>query len=98
MEATITFRNGTKITAEVNGDCYITQERPSFPADLNGITVTKEEGDTTYQYTELIECASTDGRYWFALRETPADIRAARQMQANIEYIAMMTDVELEEE
>jgi len=44
-----------------------------------------------------VECASVDGRYWFAFREISEAERAAKQMQANIEYIAMMTDVDLEE-
>ena len=50
-----------------------------------------------YKNAEIIECASVDGRYWFSFREISETERASKQLQANIEYIAMMTDVDLGE-
>lgn len=96
MEARITFKNGETLTVEKNGDSYIAQTKPEFPADLSAVTVESEDGNREYHNAEIVECASIDGRYWFAFVEVPEAERAARQMQANIEYIAMMTDVELE--
>lgn len=97
MEARIIFKNGTEITAEMNGNCFITQSKPAFPSDLSTVTVETEEGTITYKNAILIECFSLDGRYWFAFNEVSEAERSIQQMQANIEYIAMMTDVELEE-
>lgn len=93
----ITFKNGMKMEAEVNGSSLITDSRPEFPSDLSAVTVTGADGERIYRDAEIIECASVDNRYWFSFREAPEAERATRQMQANIEYIAMMTDVDLEE-
>lgn len=54
-----------------------------------------EDDTQILRNVEVIECASVDGRYWFGLREVPESERIQRQMQANIEYIAMMADVDL---
>lgn len=95
--AKITFKNGMEIMAEENGSCLVTDSRPEFPACLSPVIVSGAGGDHKYENAEVIECASTDGRYWFAFREMPEPERVARQMQANIEYIAMMTEVDLGE-
>lgn len=93
----IIFKNGMEIDAEENGGSLITDSKPDFPDDLSSVTVTGDFGERIYKNAEVIECASVDGRYWFTFREIPEAARAARQMQANIEYIAMMADVDLEE-
>lgn len=97
MEALIIFADGTELAVEKNGDCYITANKPAFPADLSTVTVESEDSNREYHDAILVECASIDGRYWFAFMELSDADRATRQMQANIEYIAMMTDVDLEE-
>lgn len=95
---TIGFNNGTMISAEMNGSCYILDEKPDFPSDLSFVTVTSLDGTfRALQNPEIIECASIDGRYWFSFYEMPESERNVKQMQANIEYIAMMADVDLEE-
>lgn len=96
-KAKITFTNGTVIEAEENASSLITDSRPDFPADLSSVKVTGAGGERIYKNAEIIKCASVDGRYWFAFREISESERTARQMQANIEYIAMMTEVDLEE-
>lgn len=62
---TITFKNGAEIEADKNGDCYIVDTKPVFPSDLSEVNV----GDAKLKNVQIIECASVDGRYWFALRE-----------------------------
>lgn len=96
-KAKIIFKNGMGIEAEENGSSLITESRPEFPTDLSVVTVSGNNGERIYRNAEIIECASVDGRYWFSFREVPETERAARQMQANIEYIAMMSDIDLEE-
>lgn len=95
----IRFANGETIEAEQNGSSLITDYQPIFPTDLSVVTVEESDGMiNTYKNAEIIECASIDGRYWFTFREVPESERKAKQMQANIEYVAMMTDVDLEVE
>lgn len=61
----IIFNDGTELVAEQNGDCYIVPQKPDFPADLS----TVQAGEKTLENVSVVECASTDGRYWFAFRE-----------------------------
>lgn len=58
----IVFSDGTEIMAEQNGSCFIIDEKPDFPTDLSVVTIDEQ----TIENAKLIECASTDGRYWFA--------------------------------
>ena len=96
-KANKTLTNGTVITAEENATSLITDRKPDFPPDLSVVTVTGACGEHIYKNAEVIECASVDGRYWFSFREVSKAERAEKQLQANIEYIAMMTNVDLNE-
>ena len=62
--ARITFKDKTVIYAEQNGNCFIVNQKPDFPADLSKVIIS---GDETIKLknAQLVECASVDGRYWF---------------------------------
>ena len=72
-KAKIIFITGLTITAEVNGGSYITEEKPDFPDDLSEITVEQGEETKEIRDAQIVECASVDGRYWFAFHEMTAD-------------------------
>lgn len=90
MEAIIKFKEGAEITAEVNGDCFITESKPSFPASLEGVTVEKDGETTEYEEAMLIECASVDGKYWFSLMEKPLDVKQAEKIAMQEEQIQFL--------
>ena len=96
---TITFADGTEIKAEANATSYITDEKPVF-GDLSEVTIDGTEG-RTIKNARVLECASVDGRYWFGFQEIPkqdiVENEVVRQ-RGDIDYIAMMCDVELESE
>lgn len=46
---------------------------------------------------ELVQITRSGKEYWFVLRDLSAQELKDLKTQANIEYIAMMTDVDLEE-
>lgn len=94
-KAKITFKNGLEIEAEVNGSCYIVDSKLDFPVDLSEVTVTVGEDEKVLREVEVNEAASVDGRYWFALRELTEQELKDIKTQADIQYLAMMTDVEL---
>lgn len=94
-KAKITFKNGLEIEAEVNGSCYIVDSKPDFPVDLSEVTVTAGEDEKALHEVEVNEAASVDGRYWFALRELTEQELKDIKTQSDIQYLAMMTDVEL---
>ena len=95
-KAKIIFNDGTEIAVDRNSDCYIVSEEPKFPDDLSVVTVEGDDYLKVFRHAEKVECASVDGNYWFTFIEVSEDIRAMRQMEANIEYIAMMADIELD--
>lgn len=98
MEATITFADGSVITAERNGDSFIANERPDFPADLSTVTVVSEDATNVYNNARVVECASVDHRFWWTFVETPAEELVKLRMQDNIRTIAQLTDIDLEAE
>ena len=95
MEVRIAYGEGQVIFAENNGDCYITDAKPDIPKELLAVTVTADDPayDRTYHNAELLECASVDGRYWFAFHELTADEQRQKEYEDTIQ---MLTDCILE--
>lgn len=95
----ISWNDGSPtLEAEVNGGSFIVEEKPEFPTDLSKVYLSFSNGsEETINNARIIECASIDGRYWFAIQETPQDVIDKAEIQAKIDYLAMMTDVDLEE-
>lgn len=96
-KAKVTFNDGTILEAEENATSLIMDTKPDFPADLSDVTVTGATDKRVYKNAEVIECASVDGRFWFAFREVPESERKEKKTQADLEYIAMMAGIDLEE-
>lgn len=88
MNATILFADGSALTAEQNGDCFITAERPEFPEDMSIVIIEGEDGSRTLRGVTAQACASVDGRYWFALLEESGQARALRDLRETIEIQA----------
>jgi hypothetical protein len=96
MKATINFVNRSEIEAEKNSDCYIVATKPDFPEPLGEVVVTSDDGEKHFQDALLIECASIDGRYWFALMETPEDEKLKRRITELESTNGMLSDCILE--
>ncbi len=47
---------------------------------------------------ELVQIAHYEDGYYFVLREIPQEELDKLKMQSDIEYIAMMSDIDMEEE
>ena len=94
-KVTIVFADGTELEVEKNGTCFIVDEEPEFPEDLSEVTITEDGKDTVIENAEIVECAATDDRYWFAIIEIPESVREAKQVRSDIDYIAMEVGVEL---
>ena len=95
--ATIIFSNGETVTAQYNGSCFATDTEPQFPENLENITIEKESGEEHIAHGFIKDCASVDGRYWFTVREIPEQKRFNDEITAQIQYIAMMADIDLED-
>lgn len=87
MEARIVFKNGESLTAEQNGNTFITNTVPEFPDDLTEVNVFVEDQQTTLHYVIIQEAASIDGRYWFCLVEEQEGERIIREQEEKITFL-----------
>lgn len=94
----IILSNGTKIkNLEVNGNCLISESniKDELLADdmLSDIIIS----GVTYKNVTLVRKWVQDDKIWLALRQKTDDEIWKEQYKSNLDYIAMMADVDLEE-
>ena len=99
----ITLADGTEIdNLTLNGNNFISDEdlsESTFARKLHEVTITDPDGnEEVIENAELISLRKEDSKTWFIIRETPASVLKERKTQADIQYIAMMADIDLEEE
>ncbi len=99
--ATITLADGTRLSnLQVNGDNFISAEEiteDTFFANLDGVIIDTESGRERHAHMALTQIIELDGAWWFVLRDlTDREISDAK-LRADLDYLAMMTDVDLEE-
>lgn len=99
--AVVILGDGTRLAnLKVNGDNFISSEEltvETFDNNLDGVVIDTEDGPVTHAHMELVQLIQFQGEWWFVLRDlTAAELESAR-LRADVEYLAMMTDVELEE-
>lgn len=95
----ITLSDGTVIdNLKLNGNNYISNSELTddmFLGKLDKVIINDGEKDTAYENMTLVQIVKYDEEYWFILR--PMTKRELRDLKnrADIDYIAMMTDVEI---
>lgn len=96
---TVILADGTKITdLKMNGNNFVSPmkiDEKIFDGNLNTVTIVEGEEETTYHNMSLIHCTKYDSEYWFALRELTETELVAIKNRSDIDYIALMCDVEL---
>lgn len=82
---------------EVNGNCLISENniKDELLTDemLSEITI----DGVTYKNITLVRKWVQDNKIWLAFRQKSEDEIWKEQYKSNLDYIAMMTDVDLEE-
>ena len=98
---TITLADGATLEGlKLNGNNYISGNpltEADFAGKLEHVTITDGETTTELTNVELVQCMQYGTEYWFVLREMTAEELTAAKVQASIDYIAMMDDIDLEE-
>lgn len=95
----ITLADGTVIeNLRLNGNNYISGKALSadtFLGNLGTVTINDGEKDTVYENMSLVQLAKYDDEYWFILRTMTKKELQEIKNRSDIDYIAMMTDIEL---
>lgn len=99
----ITLSDGTQLKdLKLNGNNYISKTRiteDNFKGKLSKITIENETDKTSeeFEHIELVQIVHCEDGYYFVLRQLSQDEIDKIKTKADIEYLAMMTDVDLEE-
>lgn len=95
----VTLADGTVIdNLRLNGNNYISEKELSadmFLGNLGTVTINDGEKDVVYENMTLVQLAKYDDEYWFILRTMTKKELQEIKNRSDIDYIAMMTDVEL---
>ena len=101
----ITLSDGTELeNLTLSGNNFISETEiteDDFSGKLSKVTIegTNEEGEKIteeHENMELIQIVHYTNGYYFILRDIPENEQEKIQLQADIEYLAMMCDVDLE--
>lgn len=95
----ITLADGTVIdNLTINGNNFIsneTIEASIFEANCCPVTINDGTSDEVHENMELVQVTSVEGKSWFVLRDISEKELEQAKMKSDIEYLAMMCDVEL---
>ena len=95
----ITLADGTVIeNLKLNGNNFVSDREITsemFGGNLSKVTIHDGEKDTVLKNMELVQIAKYGEEYFFILRQlTDKELQDIKN-RADIDYIAMMTDVEI---
>lgn len=101
----ITLADGTQLeNLRLNGNNFISDTKITadiFNGNLSKVVIEGiEDGKESvqeYEHMELVQIVHYEDGYYFVLRELSQDELDKIKTQADIEYLAMMSDIDLEE-
>lgn len=95
---TIILDNGIMITdLTLNGNNFISKTEITESAFDGGLThVVFKNGDYEehHENMELVQISQCNGEWWFVLVEIPKTELERRKFRSDIDYIAMMSDID----
>lgn len=95
----VTLSDGTVLTnLKVNGTNFISESEINsemFDGKCNTITVYDGETSTVYKNIEIVHVTDMNGEYWFSFRMLTTKEVEDMKLRSDIEYLAMMTGIEL---
>lgn len=96
---TITLKDGTQIeNLRMNGNNFISQEQINpeiFDGNLEKVTINDGENDEVHENMGFVQVTQMGDEYWFVLRDIPASEIANEKLRSDLDYLAMMADVEI---
>ena len=96
---TITLADQTEVAdLRLNGNNYISDVPVSediFVDNCSPLIVSDGESEEIHENAELVQVTQCGEEYWILFRDLTSDELKDMKMRSDIEYLAMMTDVEL---
>lgn len=97
----ITLSDGTKLeNLRLNGNNFISEAEiteDDFRGKLSKVIIEGKDFKQEYNNMELVQIAHYEDGYYFVLREISQEELDKLKMQSDIEYLAMMSDIDMEE-
>lgn len=99
----IILSDGTQLNnLKLNGNNFVSEmevTEDTFKGKLSKVIIetTKDGQEKEYEHMELVQVVHYEDGYYFVLRELSATELKEIKMQSDIEYLAMMADIDLEE-
>ncbi len=95
----ITLADGTELSnLTMNGNNFISEatiDPGIFQSNCSPVVISDGEHDETHENMEQVQVTEVNGQSWFVLRDmTPKELEQAK-IKSDIEYLAMMCDVDL---
>lgn len=95
----VTLADGTELSnLRLNGNNFISDvevDPAIFEDNCSPVTINDGEHDDVHENMALVQVVKMGEEYWFVLRDLTQDELDKIKIQADIEYLAMMTEVDL---
>ena len=95
----VTLSDGTVIDGlRMNGNNFISKDPidpEMFEGNLAVVVINDGETEETRENMELVQVTRMGEEYWFVLRDVPASEIANAKLRSDLDYLAMMADVEI---
>lgn len=95
----IVLADGTEINdLRMNGNNFISDDpidKTIFEGNLSPVTIYNGHDPEVHEHMELVQVTQMHREHWFVLRDITQEELTAMQVRADIDFLAMMTDVEL---
>lgn len=96
---TITLADESQLTGlKLNGNNFISTDEvteDTFKGKLGHVSVTGGEETWEGKNLKLVQISKVGSEYWFILRELSAAELSEMQLRSDMDYVAMMCDVEI---
>ena len=95
----ITLSDGVTISnLRLNGNNFVSNtpiSATAFAGKLSPVTIRKNDVPEIHEHMELVQVTQMGSEYWFVLRDITEQELSQIKLRADVDFIAMMADVEL---
>ena len=95
----VMLTDGTEIAdLALNGNNFVSKtpiDKAAFSSNCCPVIISDGEHEETHAAMDLIHLTKMGDEYWFALRDLSSAELAAIKTRSDIDYLALMCDVEL---